>query len=179
MLAEGTSPWADWPYRTLCFLKGKDKEYTLAKVITVLLQKAAEIWRTLMQDAVGIVDSMARSWKTLAILSGVYGFGSFTAYQAAINISYFFRGLHDPSVHACAAQGTITALQKLYPMMRVTGGQDDVVTALVRDVRDLVKKDARRLFEKRARDWSLQPAEHSLCAWNRLETGACRRRRRA
>ena len=178
MHAEGINPWKSWPYRTLCFLKNRTKTFTFAKVVCSLAQRAENTWRTVVHEAADSTNAVDISKKTIVTLMREYGFGDFTAYQAAINLSYFVTGLYDPSVHACAADGTLTALRLLYPSIRLTSRQHDAVTALVSDVQDAVGKNAKVLFGKRARDWSLQPAEHSLCAWTRLETGACKRRKR-
>ena len=142
----------DWPYRTLCQFHGLTKIAAFAKVYAKLAPVVASMWASMISKADG--------------LSG-----------PEVNLNYLMSGLYDASEHTSVGEGTLSALRLLFPSLRIVASQCDVLKALLCAVRDKVAPEAKRLFGARAAGWSLQPTEHSLCAWHRLVSGSCKRRK--
>ena len=109
---------------------------------------------------------------------------SLLAYQACLNLSYIVSGLYSGEEHAALADGAAGALKRLFPSALVGSGpgtlcqQENRWVLLLNIVQSVRKKGLGTLFGDKAKDWGVQPCEASLCAWNRLESGAYKRRTR-
>ena len=167
----------DWPYRTLCQFHGLTKIAAFAKVYVKLAPVVASMWASMISKADGLSGPEEISEMVFVTLRCQCGFGDFTSYQGAVNLNYLVSGLYDASEHASVGEGTLSALRLLFPSLRIVASQCDVLKALLCAVRDKVAPEAKRLFGARAAGWSLQPTEHSLCAWHRLVSGSCKRRK--
>ena len=129
-------------------------------------------------------DSGQTSQPTYQLVRQQRGFGSFLAYQACLNLSYIVSGLYSGEDHAALADGAAGALKRLFPSALVGSGpgthcqQDNRWLLLLNVVQPVRKQGLGTLFGDKAKDWGVQPCEASLRAWNRLESGAFKRRKR-
>ena len=187
----GESLWLKWPYRTLCFMKGKPRTVVLSYTINYLGRHCQEMWH----DIVGIVKDVraqgVHNWQwqiseqLLGVVARVPGLGQFLSYQAAINLSYLVDGAYYPSLHCRVGESTLKGLRRMFPKVPFGRGDGSTVTRELRAraveavVGAVAQRGRKRVFGRFSEDWGLQPTEHSICDFERYMGGAYKRRSRA